>query len=514
MDTQLEKSNLENWQRLSPLSILFFIGKFISSLMKEAFAAFAPLGIIIFNSDNKFWVITLILVGLLVVTLVSGFLQYWFYKFKLDKQKVLINDGVFKKNHRVIQFDRVQNINVLQPIYFKPFELVTLQIETAGAKGNEVDLAGIAQSKAGILREEILQFQQSELSKEPIADNEVEQEIQEESIATADTWDLVKYGVSSNGMFWFFVIIAPLFSFSDELFKKWFSPEDFQLLASKLGEGATGSVLLTIIIIISLVLLMALFSILGAIIRYHNYHLTLKKDDSNYQNSTIKRSSGLITKYQESVKIKKIQSITIRSNFIGRWLKVEHLTLGQVSTNQVQGQQKKSLFIVPARTKMESEDIQSKVFDALPAEIPTQKISKRYINKTLIVNWFLPSLVLSCFVSFTSENYWLLVLPFILSLITLPLVIKRWKAFGYGMKDGYAIFKSGLFGFKHTKFPLYKVQRAEVRQSPIQRRKNLATIKVYLASGHEQMEYIPYKEALKWLEIIGTEIEETNLAWY
>ena len=96
----------------------------------------------------------------------------------------------------------------------------------------------------------------------------------------------------------------------------------------------------------------------------------------------------------------------------------------------------------------------------------------------------------------------------------LPLVIRRWKCYAYGMKNGYGQFKRGLFGFKHILFPLYKVQRAEVRQSPFQRRRDLATLKIYLASNSIQMQYIPIEDAESWLRIIGQEIELTKRAWY
>jgi len=105
-------------------------------------------------------------------------------------------------------------------------------------------------------------------------------------------------------------------------------------------------------------------------------------------------------------------------------------------------------------------------------------------------------------------------LPFIFSILLLPLVIKRWKGYRFGMKDGYGIFQRGVFGFRHILFPLYKVQRAEVRQSPIQRRKGLATLKIYLASNNIQMQYIPIGTAKQWLSVIQQEIKSANKPWY
>jgi len=504
----IEQSQI--WQRLSPLSVMFFVGKIVARLLKEALPSLAPLAVIIFSSDNKAWLTTTIAIGIIALIIIGSFLQFWFFKFKQEGHKMLINDGVFKKNHRVIQFDRIQNINILQPLYFKPFRLVTLQIETAGSKGNEADLAGIPRDFAEYLRNQVLQQLES-VGTETSGETDKNQN-QDQLIAQASLKDLVKYGISSNGVFWFFVFLASLFGFADDYLEKWFSKEDLSYVAEFLGGGIMGEAIIIFSILLTIIILMFGFSILGAILRYFNYHLTLRSQTSNTQ--TLKRSSGLITNYEESLKLKKIQTFITQSNFIGRWLRVIHLTLGQVSSSQVKAKNRQSLFVVPARTSEESLKIQKVVFNDSPDEIETKGIDRRYINKTIAIKIFFPALLMSLFFYLLSDHILILGLPFVLSLIMLPLVIIRWKSYRFGMKDGYGKFERGLFGFRHILFPLYKVQRAEVRQSPIQRRRNLATLKIYLASNQIQMQYIPIEEANRWLEVIGQEVEDTDLAWY
>ena len=521
MDNSQFSQRLEEWQRLSPLSVIFFVGKIVTHLIKDALPGMAPLAVVIFSSDNKLWMVSSILVGLLALILISSFLQYWFFKFKQEDLKVLINDGVFKKNHRVIEFDRIQNINILQPLYFRPFGLVTLQIETAGAKGNEADLAGIPRAYAELLRNQVLQ--QQHLSPDRSADAvKHTTEGSTQLVAQASLKDLVKYGISSNSLFWVFVFIAPVFGLANEFLEKLITKEDFARMAEFLGGGFTGNFLIALGVLLTTIVLMFGFSIVGAILRYFHYQLTLNQltlnvNRSNQQglnNPTLKRSSGLLTNYEESLRLQKIQTIITQSNFIGRWLRVENLTLGQVSTSQNNAKNKKSLFVIPARTKNQSLEIQKIVFDDSPMEIETKGINRRYINKTVGLKIFLPSLLICSQIYISTDNLLVLTIPFIFSLIMLPLVIRRWKAYRFGMKDGYGKFERGLFGFRHIVFPLYKIQRAEVNQSPIQRRRHLATLKIYLASNSIQMQYIPIEEANHWLDIIGCQIEETKRAWY
>ena len=503
---------LEDWQRLSPLSILFFIGKNIGAILKEGIATLAPLGIVIFSSDNKIWLALSIIGVALAFTLVSSFLQFWFFKFKRDGNKVLINDGVFKKNHRVIQFDRIQNINILQPLYFKPFNLVTLQIETAGAKGNEADLAGITRAFAEYLRNQVLQQKKKFGSK--LEDNKYTIETEANILSQASLKDLVKYGVSSNGVFWFFAILAPFFPLLENHVEKAVNQENFLKLEEFLGGSIGADAIIIIGVILAAIILMFSFSIIGAIVRYYNYQLTLENNQAISSNKMLKRSSGLLTNYEESLKLQKVQTMITQSNFIGRWLKVINITLGQVSSSQNTPNSKNSLFVIPARTDKETQAIQTNVFPDMPIDIETQGINRRYVNKTLILKIISPALVVCLPLYFSSDKWWFLVIPLVFTLIMFPLVIKRWKAYRFGMKDGYAKFERGLFGFRHMLFPLYKVQRAEISQSPIQARNDLATLKIYLASGQVQMQYIPIDVARQWLDIIGNHIKETQLAWY
>ena len=513
---------MANWQRLSPLSVIFFIGKLISKVIKDMLPSLAPLGIIIFSSDNKSLIIMLVAIGAISLILLSSFLQYWFFKYKQEGDKILINDGVFKKNKRVITFDRIQNINILQPIYFKLFNLVTLQIQTAGAKGNEADLAGIPKILADHLRNVILDTHSQNIESD--GDTQVEegnqQSINEEILAKANLLDLVKYGISSNGIFWFFIILAPLAGVLDDVIKDWFTNEDMLTMINFLGGGFSGKIFAFIFSFIIVIFLMLAFSVIGAIFRYYRYRLIQTKIDSKSKTGDIenevrlKRTSGLLTRFEESLKLNKVQSFITKTNFIGKWIGVEHITLGQVSSGTSNQPQKQSLFIIPARKLNQTLSLLKNIFNDAPEKIETDAISKRYINKTIILKLFLPSLLICLPFIIANKIYWLSIVPFIISAIFFPIVYRRWKAYRYGMKNGYARFERGLFGYRYITFPLYKVQRAEVRQSPIQRRRKLATLKVYLASNQLQMQYIPFDVANEWLIKINQAIHDDKRAWY
>jgi len=143
LETNTEFLETSSWDRLSPFSILFFLSKIFSQVINNLLPSLAPMGVLILNSDSKATTALLVFVGAFVLLVLNAVLQYLFFRYKIEDSKILIHEGVFKKSQRVISFDKVQNINILQPFYFKFFELVTLQLETAGSKNNEANLAGI-----------------------------------------------------------------------------------------------------------------------------------------------------------------------------------------------------------------------------------------------------------------------------------------------------------------------------------------------------------------------------------
>ncbi len=502
-------NSLTDWQRLSLFSVIFFIGKTLISLFKQALSTFAPMLLIVLASNKKLTVILLLIAGLSLLIIGNAILQFWFFKFRREGEKILINDGIFKKNHRVINFDRVQNINILTPIYFRPFGLVILKIETAGSKGNEADLSGIPAATAATLRTEILQHQQSVSAQSSGYSATDTSEDDSKLVVSASLKDLVAYGISSNGVFFFLAIFGPLlglfftsFEGSTRTFIRQFIVPAFEFL----GDGSSGKVGGILLLVSFVILLMFLFSILGAIYRYYGYKLSS-------QQTSLKRHSGLLTRFEESLKIIKVQTFVTQSNFIGRWIHRQNIILGQVASSHLGQPSKRNTFIIPARKQSQIPELRKLVFANAPDEIPEHAIDRRYVLKTWLI-WFVFPMMLVAANYLTQQSYQAAGIAVLFSLAMLPLVIRRWHMYRFGHAQNYGAFQSGLFGFKRTLFPLYKVQRTEIRQSPLQRRRNLVTLRISLAAGEVVIPYISMQQANQYLESIQNAIKTNRAPWF
>jgi putative membrane protein len=497
--------DISTWDKLSPISILFFLNKIFSLVINNALPTLAPLGVLILNADSKATSALLIFVGAFVLLSLNAILQYFFFRFKVQENRLLIHDGVFNKNQRVIRFDKVQNVNILQPFYFKFFKLVTLQLETAGSKNNEANLAGITSTQAELIKQTILDYRSENSSQCESENQHIDATDEGEILSTASTKDLFKFGLTSNGMFWFFVFMAPVFGMLDKIIENNIDKEMVNLLIERLGGGISGSFIFGAIIILSIFTLMITFSILGAVFRYHNYKLTFKGE-------TLRRHSGLLGTHEESAKLSKIQAFVNQTNFIGRWLKVENVVLKQASGAQNAQTARAKLFVIPTLAKTQVLELLKFILNSEGFDTPLNQINKRYILKTWLKVMSVPTILsLIMMLNIGSYPVWFLLLS---GIVLFPLVYLRWRNFGYAINDNFATFRSGFFGFRRITFPLFKAQRVSISQSPMQKRKDLATLKIYLASDRIEIPYVPIEHAHAWFDQISYKIETTKQNWF
>ncbi|WP_160721511.1 PH domain-containing protein [Isachenkonia alkalipeptolytica] len=96
--------------------------------------------------------------GFLALSLIGGFLRWFFFTYDYQEGVLHIRSGIFVKKERYIQKERVQTVNYKANVFYRLLDLVTLQIETAGGfKEPEIDIEAIHRSKAGRLRDGLKQ---------------------------------------------------------------------------------------------------------------------------------------------------------------------------------------------------------------------------------------------------------------------------------------------------------------------------------------------------------------------
>ncbi|MFZ3452051.1 PH domain-containing protein [Arthrobacter sp. 7Tela_A1] len=98
----------------------------------------------------------LALIAVLVVISVVFFLSWWFTRYQVTAEHVRVRSGVLFRQHRQARLDRVQAIDINQPLLARLFGLAELRFEVADAGESAVRLAFLRLDDARSLRATIL----------------------------------------------------------------------------------------------------------------------------------------------------------------------------------------------------------------------------------------------------------------------------------------------------------------------------------------------------------------------
>lgn len=95
---------------------------------------------------------------LLVIALIFGgfALSWWFTRYKITAEHVMVKSGIFVRQHRQARIDRVQAVDLRQPLLARLTGLAELKFEVAEGDGTAATLAFLTKAQAEALRSEIM----------------------------------------------------------------------------------------------------------------------------------------------------------------------------------------------------------------------------------------------------------------------------------------------------------------------------------------------------------------------
>lgn len=505
-----------NWQRTSPIAIVFFLFKTARQFVSSGLPAIALiLAAYTSSSDSNQSLIQMGLLVAIVLGVVGSVLSWLRFRYCIVDDRVLLRSGVFHREELSVEFNRIQNISIREPFYARPFKLALFSIDTAGSGKEEIVLGGIKKDVAVELRTTIL------AKAGPAADPEDEQHDrldESNNLLERSTKDIAIYGLTINFSFWFLIAIGAIFSADDfsEKTIRWLARkiqiQDLMAIAQNDGNFISLG-LITLGIGLALFLLLPLVSVIGALIRHYGYRLDVEGE-------TYRKTSGLLSRHDESLKRHKIQALVLKQNFVALWFNRTNIQLkvasagSGVEPGQIPGVSKRT-FLVPTLHPAEMETL---IPEFLPGcEIEKVEFSKinlyRYARVVLGLAVLPPVLLLTVIFSVLISWKFIVVAPVILGIAWL-LVHQRWKKLAYAVVGEYGFVRSGFIGTKTTVFPLFKVQKVDIRQTPGQRRKGFAHLTIHLASHSLTIPHMAVKHAIAMRDLILYYVESTNRRWY
>lgn len=286
-------------RRLHPIAVLFnLLGS-----VREAIIGF--LGIGFFSLKEGLWLFISFALIFLVFTIIISFLSWFRYTYRVEEGELRIEYGILIRKKRYISKNRIQSIDLSAGVIHRLFNLVSVQIETAGSGADaDASLEAIKRSEGEWLRDVL---------KQPDDPENISTADEAEAMAvTAGPSEKISFkrlflaGSTSGSIGVIFGFAAYIVSQIEQ-----FLPASFfdRFFTSAVGWAVGTSVLLLIGLVLFCLLILWLVGIAGTMIKYGNFTITRNGDE-------LFISRGLLEKKQLTIPLGRIQAVGIRESIL------------------------------------------------------------------------------------------------------------------------------------------------------------------------------------------------------
>lgn len=438
-------------QRLHPAGIIIFLAqntyKFIQALL--------PLLVIVMSNRQLIHWLYIIAPACLIGYIFWAVAYWWRYVFYIEGYELRLEYGVLNRKKMFIPLNRIQAVHLSAGILQRLLGLFSLEVETAGG-GTEAEV-----SLPALSREIAENLRQALQVKDAAAGNSPAEAGADFALSPRD---LLIAGSTSNGIGLVLAFLLTLGTQLDEIF-----PEIYKE-AGKLAGGILESGINAIILSVLLLLLCAwLISVVNVVLKFGNFQLQREGND-------IKISRGLLESHQFTVPVKRIQAIKIVEGVLRG-------PLGLVSVEIVNaayaGKRGEANILFPLIRKRELISTLSLVVPEFATGLEVETLPRRARSRYLLVN-MVPALIfaviLSIYVPWGYLSWALLPLTFLLGQV-------QYRDAGLKVMGDKIVMRTRWLGMKTMIIPRRRVQSLVISTSFLQKRKELQTAAISIASG-------------------------------
>lgn len=542
------------WQRTSPFAVVFFVGKTIRNIVRGYVVLVATFGAIAVLARATPYAALLIPLAFLVVAAVAV-LRWWFFRFRIEEDRIRIRQGLIEKTAVDLPFDRIQGINVQQRPVDRVLGLATVRLDTAGSETAEGQLPCVRRELAEDLRARIRPGARGAVYGRPEtgdrapsgaadADDSVGRapaaQVREaradperrrtETLLRLGIGDMFRIGLGRDNILLAMMLIAAAwrrprelpyriaetFGFSEDLVRPALETAEATLARiDALGDSTfTGGIVLT-----ALAVVLAL-GIGAAFLRYFGF--TLWREGTAYRSR-----GGLLTRREVVVETAKIQQLTLSQDMLLRMLKRFRLRVHPaVDAHASQHHDVPRVLEVPLLEAPLAREMRRSVFGdegggliLLPKSGDFRRVSPHYIQAELLRLGVVPALagaiVLMPVTGLT--KVWAVLAGIWCGawIVCGGLTAwQRWRRLGYAYGDDGMARRGGFVGRRVDAFLFRKVQSVSLKRSPLERRQGLATLAVELASDTVTVPYIDQDVAGRLRDYILHAVESSRRRWH
>ncbi|MGJ8662455.1 MAG: PH domain-containing protein [Marinicella sp.] len=466
------------------------------------------LGIVGTSGDKQDYII----IGIAAVASIMTIMQFWFYHYWLEDDRLVVKEGILFKSLRQVPYERIQNLNIEKNLLHKLFNVATLQIESASGSKPEAVIRVIADDQVKHIQQVVKDRTNSQTSAGSEAGNDPQGKVvQEQSPALykMSYKDVTTYGFISHKALVPIGIVGSVLSQNDYYRDKFIS-----IVQNFVGElhveqwAISDWVIYGLIFAVLMLFSIWLSSIALAFLKL--YQFTLSKVEQS-----LHAEMGLLTKLTSNIPIKRIQLLKIKHSPLHRFF--NKVSIKMETAGGVTEQSGITMsWIAPLVSKLKGQQLLSTIqpevdWQVIKWEGLESRAWKRVFKRMLLV-------ILIPMIPLLSYYHVLGLLPLLLT----PLAY--WYAKAYVKHSAYAI-NDQVIGYRHGVFfhtisivKIAKIQNISVMQTPFDRRNKMARITVDTAGSNPvtqdiNIHYLNTEKINSLMRFLSTKVSQSKFVW-
>ncbi|HEY9144722.1 MAG TPA: PH domain-containing protein [Arenimonas sp.] len=480
-------------RRLHPWSWLFV-------LIQQVKAFALPLLVLLFTGRGNSWELWG-LAGGGVLVLVS-LLQYFFYRFRVEGDGIVIRSGVLQKSHRHIPYQRVHNVAVHQSLLHRLFGVAEVRLESAGGMKPEAEMRVLSLVDAQAL-EELVRAQGADSPVAKDGDTEAPALPESRVLLAMSTGEVVRLGLISNrGL----IAVAAAFGLLaqadmlDVLIAPW--------AADAVDWGRNqhldwmGWLIGALALLLFFVVALRALSVVLALLQFHGFTLT-------EQGRRLSAQRGLLTRLRANMPRSRIQAWSLREGLLHRWFGRQSLRVDSASLDTA-NDQRSLRELAPVATP---DKINQLIQHLLPVGHWPMQAWRRLHPRAWRRQFTFPALlslalaVAAIFLHGPMGSVVLLLLP----LFLLRAIVWARHA-GWSEEEGVIAVREGWLDKRWRFAEVRKIQSLVLVQSPIDRYHGMATLLMDTVGASPfdaplRIRYLPAEEAMALRDQLAAAME-------
>lgn len=498
--TMGELSEQPDWQRVSPIAILFFALAFIRRLIAQGMNLLPVVILLVVNESLRNLALQYGIAALILGALGIGIWQFLVFRYQAEEYRLHLRQGLLQRQILTLEYARIQQADIRFPWYYRPFGLAVLSLDSAGSAHQEVVISGLALTTAEQLRDRIIDHQPAAPGSPPESTvNGTEYEFQ------LSTPEILRYGLMHNGLLVLASLMLPVLNALMQSIDLSLEAR-FDALASEWSLTQSQWAGMLFLAVLGGIFVLVLASVLVGLVRYQGYRLERLGD-------RLQSRSGLLSITTRSVRLRRIQMIVLRLSWVGRLLRRQTLVIHTAGdhSHQAQSSGDGERFLVPVLTQDRSQSLLNEL--TVPAQPRWRPVSFWYaMSHGVQVLLIAIPLLGVLFLVWGFGFWWGLALA--VGAWWLGTVWPRWRKLGVYRDPQWLGVREGLIGRQTRWLPVGKIQSLRLSESFWQRRVGVASLHIRGSGGQLTLPYLPTKQAQQWRDELLCEIALHHDTWF